>query len=123
SMAQNREWEVITELRKQYDVTSVPADSTIPDDLDALLVPQPSSLTQPQVDNLVAYVKAGGPTLLFMDPLPQFDRSAQMSLAPTQPKEQPGGMFGGGPPPEPKGDLTPLLELLGIEWPMTEIVW
>jgi ABC-2 type transport system permease protein len=46
-----------------------------------------------------------------------------MSLAPTQPKEQPGGMFGGGQPPEPKGDLTALLELLGIEWPVTDIVW
>ncbi|RUL82164.1 Gldg family protein [Tautonia sociabilis] len=123
SMAQNREWQVVTELRKQYEVTSVSADSEIPADLDALIVPQPSSLTQPQIDNLVAYVQSGGPTLLFMDPLPQFDRSPQMNLAPTQPKEQPGGMFGGGPPPEPKGDLTPLLELLGIEWPQTEIVW
>ena len=123
AMSQAREWQVVTELRKQYEVTSVSADSEIPDDLDALLVPQPSSLTQPQVDTLVSYVESGGPTLLFMDPLPQFDRSPQMSLAPTQPKEQPGGMFGGGAPPEPKGDLTPLLDLLGIEWPALEIVW
>ncbi|WP_152052462.1 Gldg family protein [Tautonia marina] len=123
SMASNREWQVVTELRKQYEVTSVPADAPIPTDLDALLVPQPSSLTEPQVANLVSYVESGGPTLLFMDPLPQFDRSPQMSLAPTQPKEQPGGMFGGGQPPEPKGDLTPLLDRLGIDWPQTEIVW
>ncbi|MEW4570589.1 Gldg family protein [Tautonia sp. JC769] len=123
SMASNREWQVVTELRKQYEVTSVPADAPIPSDLDALLVPQPSSLTEPQVANLVSYVESGGPTLLFMDPLPQFDRSPQMSLAPTQPKEQPGGMFGGGQPPEPKGDITPLLDRLGIDWAQTEIVW
>ena len=123
SMAQDREWEAVTELRKQYEVVSVAPDSTIPDDLDALLVPQPSSLTQPQVDNLLAFVESGGPTLLFLDPLPQFDRTPGKSLAPTQPKEAPGGMFGGGQPPEPKGDLTPLLSALGIEWPETEIVW
>jgi ABC-type uncharacterized transport system involved in gliding motility auxiliary subunit/ABC-type transport system involved in multi-copper enzyme maturation permease subunit len=123
AMAQDNEWEVVTELKKQYNVSSVPADSPIPTNLDALVVAQPSSLTQPQIDNLVAYVKAGGPALILLDPLPQFDRSMQMSLAPTQPKESPGGMFGGGPPPEQKGDLRPLLDLLGIEWPMTEVVW
>ena len=122
-MAQDREWEVVTELRKQYEVVSVAPDTSIPDDLDALLVPQPSSLTQPQVDNLLAFVESGGPTLLFLDPLPQFDRTPGKSLAPTQPKEAPGGMFGGGQPPEPKGDLTPLLAALGIDWPETEIVW
>lgn len=123
AMSQSGEWEVVTELKKQYDVSSVPADSPIPTDLDALVVAQPSSLTQPQIDNLVTYVRGGGPVLLLMDPLPQFDRSMSMSLAPSQPKEPPGGMFGGGPPPEPKGDLSPLLELLGLEWPNDQIVW
>ncbi len=35
----------------------------------------------------------------------------------------PGGPFGGGPPPEPKGNLRPLLDLVGIDWPSAEIVW
>ena len=35
----------------------------------------------------------------------------------------PGGPFGGGPPPEPKGNLRPLLDLVGLDWPSTEIVW
>ena len=35
----------------------------------------------------------------------------------------PGGPFGGGQPPEPKGNLRPLLDLIGIDWPTTEIVW
>ena len=34
-----------------------------------------------------------------------------------------GGPFGGGPPPEPKGNLRPLLDLIGLDWPTTEIVW
>ncbi len=122
-MGQNPEWEVVTELRKQYEVVPVSADSPVGPEIDALLVAQPSSLTQPQIDNLTEYIREGGPALLFLDPLPQFDRSMQRSLIPSQPRESPGGMFGGGQPPEPKGDLNPLLDLLGLEWPAEQITW
>jgi ABC-2 type transport system permease protein len=119
SMGQNSEWQVVTELKKQYDVTSVSADESLPADLDALLVAQPSSLNQRQIDNLTAYVKRGGAALLFVDPLPMFD----ITLSPLEPKMPPGGMFGGGPPPEPKGNLLPLLDLIGVDWPASQIVW
>ena len=74
-----------------------------------LLVAQPSSLTQKQIDNLTDYVKKGGATLLFLDPFPV----ENPSISPELPKMPPGGPFGGGPPPEPKGDLRPLLDLIG----------
>jgi ABC-2 type transport system permease protein len=119
SMGQNPEWSIVIELKKQYDVSSIAADSEIATDLDVLLVAQPSSLTQKQIDNLSAYVKRGGPTLLFLDPLPV----ENPSIAPEAPRTPPGGPFGGGPPPEPKGDLKPLLDMLGLDWPTTEIVW
>ena len=119
SMGQNPEWSIVTELKKQYDVSSVSPDSPIAADLDVLLVAQPSSLTQKQIDNLTEYVKKGGPTLLFLDPLP-VDNPA---ISPEVPKQPPGGPFGGGPPPEPKGNLRPLLDLVGLDWPSTEIVW
>jgi ABC-2 type transport system permease protein len=119
SMGQNPEWSIVTELKKQYDVSSVSPDSPIATDLDVLLVAQPSSLSQKQIDNLTAFVKNGGATLLFLDPL-FYDNP---TISPEVPKMPPGGPFGGGPPPEPKGDLTPLLTLLGIDWPTTEIVW
>ncbi len=119
SMGQNPEWPVVTELKKQYEVSSVSADSPYPGDLDVLLVAQPSSLTQKQIDTLTAYVREGHPTLFFMDPLPLVDPQ----LAPEVPRQPPGGMMGGGPPPEPKGDLKPLLDLLGVQWPNNEIVW
>ena len=83
------------------------------------MVAQPSSLTQRQIDNLTDYVKKGGATLLFLDPYP-VDRP---DLSPEVPKMPPGGPFGGGQPPEPKGNLRPLLDLIGIDWPSTEIVW
>ena len=48
---------------------------------------------------------------------------SNLQLAPSVPKQAPGGPFGGGPPPEPKGNLRPLLDLLGIDWPDNQIVW
>jgi ABC-2 type transport system permease protein len=119
AMNQDNEWQIVTELKKQYEVTTISADDSIATDLDALLVAQPSSLNQRQIDNLTAYVKRGGATLLLVDPLPMFDPT----LSPLEPKMPPGGPFGGGPPPEPKGNLTPLIELLGVEWPASQIVW
>jgi len=119
SFNQTPEWSIVTELKKQYDVSSVAADAPISSDLNALLVAQPSSMTQKQIDNLTDYIKKGGGALLFLDPFPA-DRS---DLSPELPKMPPGGPFGGGPPPEPKGDLRPLLDLVGIDWPTSEIVW
>jgi ABC-2 type transport system permease protein len=119
SMSPNPEWSIVTELKKQYDVESVAPDAPISSDVKVLLVAQPSSLTQAQIDNLTAYIRKGGPALLLLDPMP-FENP---QIAPEVPKQPPGGMFGGGPPPEPKGDLHPLLDMLGIEWPTTDIVW
>ena len=119
AMGQNTEWPFVSELKKQYEVSSISADTPISTDLDVLLVAQPSSLTQKQIDNVVAHVKAGKATLLFVDPMPLVD----LQISPELPRQSPGGQFGGAPPPEPKGDLTPLLDLLGVDWPQSDIVW
>ncbi|WP_240907370.1 Gldg family protein [Paludisphaera rhizosphaerae] len=119
SFGQSPEWSIVTELKKQYEVSSVSPDAPIATDLGVLLVAQPSSLTQPQIDNLTAFVKAGGATLLLMDPFPVDNPQ----IAPEVPRQPAGGPFGGGQPPEPKGDLKELLELINVEWPTTEIVW
>src|SRR4029077_16199425 len=94
-------------------------DTPISSEIDVLLVAQPSSLAQKQIDNLSAYIRKGGPTLLLLDPLPV----ENPQISPEVPKQPPGGMFGGGQPPEPKGDLRPVLDMLGIDWPNTEIAW
>jgi len=119
TFSQTPEWSIVNELKKQYDVSSVSPDAPISSDLNVLLVAQPSSLTQKQIDNLTEYVKRGGGTLLFLDPFP-FENPG---MSPELPKMPPGGPFGGGPPPEPKGDLRGLLDLIGIDWPSSEIVW
>jgi ABC-2 type transport system permease protein len=119
SMGQNPEWSIVTELKKQYDVESVAPDVPVPPGIDVLIVAQPSSLAQKQIDNLSAYIRKGGPTLLLLDPLPV----ENPQISPEVPKQPPGGMFGGGQPPEPKGNLQPVLDMLGIDWPTTDIVW
>ncbi len=116
---QTPEWSIVTELKKQYEVSSVSPDTPISSDLNVLLVGQPSSLTQKQIDNLTDYIKKGGGALLFLDPFPVDNPS----MSPELPKMPPGGPFGGGQPPEPKGDLRPLLDLVGLDWPANEIVW
>ena len=45
TFSQTPEWSIVTELKKQYDVSSVSPDAPIASDLDVLLVAQPSSLS------------------------------------------------------------------------------
>jgi ABC-2 type transport system permease protein len=123
---QTPEWRIQTELKKQYKVEQVSADSPIDTKkYDVLMAVMPSTLTQTQLNNLVDYVKAGRPTLIFDDPLPVYDGMAQH--APRLPKPRPGGMMGGfSAPPEQKGDdgkLTSLLKVLEIAWDNGEVVF
>ena len=118
SRAQSQEWSIVSELRKQYEVTQVSADADYPADLDALLVALPSALTQPQADRLTAYVARGKPTLLLVDPMPAFD----LDLAPQEPAAA-AGPFTPPPSTTPKTNLRPLLDLLGVTWQTNRIAW
>lgn len=116
------EWRIVTELKKQYDVVQVSPDGPIAGDFDVLIAAMPSSLTDPQLVNFVDYVKKGKPTLIFDDPLPAFN----LSLAPRIPKRSPGGggMFGRQQQqPVPKGDVSKLMNVLGIAWDTGETVY
>lgn len=124
TFSQSPEWRIVAELKKQYEVDQVSADGPITGTFDVLVAAMPSSLTEPQLTNLVDYVKQGKATLIFDDPLPVSSRG--LSLAPRQPKPNPGGMFGGGAPPEPKADngrASRLTEALGIVWDNGMTVW
>jgi ABC-2 type transport system permease protein len=121
---QSPEWRIVTELKKQYKVEQVMADSPITGTYDVLIAALPSSLTEPQMQNFVDYVKQGKPTLIFDDPVPLFD----IRSAPRQQKPAAGGgPFGGQqPPPQPKADngkATRLMNLLGVAWDNGEVVF
>ncbi|MFO7562054.1 MAG: Gldg family protein [Enhygromyxa sp.] len=108
-------WRVVDELEKQYEVRSLNPGTPVPPDVDVLFVPQISSLSQPSLDVVQAYLLAGRPALIVADPLPFFNPK----LAPSQPMLPPpqqGGMMGGGMPAEEKGNYRALLASIGVDW-------
>jgi ABC-2 type transport system permease protein len=128
----SHEWQIVSELKQQYIVKDVSPDSPIEDGkYDVLMVVMPSSLTQPQMNNLVTYVKKGHPTLIFDDPLPWvFNTGFGVTQAPRLPKPAPGSQFGmmGGmrqpaPPKADDGKATSLLDALHIAWDNGRAVW
>lgn len=114
---QKPRWLIADELQQQYEVENVDADKDYPE-VACLVVPQPSSLVQEQLDRLQAWILAGNPTLLFEDPLP-------ISAPGTAADDQKGGMqsrmMGGGGPQ--KGDFDAFYGSFGLRIPKTEIVW
>jgi ABC-2 type transport system permease protein len=117
------ESKLIAELKKQYDVEEVDASKPITERYDVLLAIQPSSLSPAAMENFVAAVKSGQPTAVFEDPFPWPPGGEVAGTA--QQKRPPGGMMGmfGGGPTEPKGDISQLWKLLGVEMYGDEIVW
>ncbi|MEX2093123.1 MAG: Gldg family protein, partial [Pirellulales bacterium] len=121
----SEESEIITELKKQYDVVEVDPSKPITKKYDVLMAVQPSSLTPEAMENFVQCVKSGQPTAIFEDPIPWPNTFGEV-VGTGQPKQPPGGMmamFGGQQPPEPKGDITQLWNLLGVEFDADTIVW
>jgi ABC-2 type transport system permease protein len=119
------ESQLVTELKKQYDVVEVDPSKPIKSRYDVLLAVQPSSLTPDEMQNFVAAVKAGQPTAVFEDPYPWPQLYPEV-VGTAQPKRPPGGMmgmFGGGAPPEQKGDISQLWKLLGVEMYGDEVIW
>ena len=121
----SEESQLVAELKKQYDVVEVDPSKPIKDKYDVLLAVQPSSLNPDSMKNFIAAVKSGQPTAVFEDPYP-WPQLWPDVVGTAQPKKPPGGMmgmFGGGGQPEPKGDISPLWKLLGVEMYGDEIVW
>lgn len=124
-----RPWQIVTELKRQFDVKSVYPSARIDgDDFDVLMAVLPSSLTADEMKHLVEYVESGKPALIFDDPFPlTFNNGFGVVNAPRQPKVQ-GGHVGmsRGAPPEMKADggrATSLLRALGIHWEYDQVVF
>ena len=116
------QWPVVTELQKQYEVYPVDPDYPIATaQLDAILVPLPSSLQTDQMQHLSDYIRSGKPALLLVDPLPAIDPT----LSPTEwvgdgnPYTYPPGTAR----PGPRGNVRRWLMELGVDWEPTRVVW
>ena len=89
-----------------------------------LLAVQPSSLTPEEMDNFVAAVKSGQPTAIFEDPFPLTAAGRRGHVAAEPPGGRPdGACSAAAAPPKPKGDISKLWKLLGVEMYGDEIVW
>jgi len=117
TMSAGRNWPIIDELEKQYEVVRVDADGPIdPSRFDVLLAVQPSSLGPEQMDHFIDAVRHGVPTAIFEDPFPVLAGNVPGTGAPRQP---PGGMnmmMMMRQPPPPKGEIAKLWALLGVDF-------
>ncbi len=120
TMSPRQSWAIVDELKKQYDVVQAEASAPIAEDIDVLIAALPSSLSQEQMDNLAAYIKAGRPALLLLDPLPL--RFPQLSPCQPKPPQHRNPMYG-RQPPEEKGDIDGLLAQIGLSWNKDVVVW
>ncbi len=105
---------IIDELEKQYEVVQVDASKPI-EKFDALLAVQPSSLSPPQLSNLLDAIRAGQPTAVFEDPLPGLMRGVPGT---SEEKRQNGPM--GPMPGGQKCDIQQLWDLLGVRMVVKE---
>jgi ABC-2 type transport system permease protein len=122
SMTQS--WEIVNEWKKQYEVRVVNLDSAVAAEVDVLVVPQPSTLTQPQIERLHEYIWNGRAALLLEDPLPYFSAAqGRMDLIPGQPKK--GGNPNAGPDaggPQ-KGNIQAIYRGLGLDFDLGAVLW
>ena len=115
------QWSVVTELRKQYDVVEISPEQPITQDVDALLVPLPSSLQTDEQGFVADYIRSGKPAMILVDPLP----AVNPTLSPTEwvgdgnPFTYPPGQ----PRPGPRGNVRQWLMSLGVEWEPTRVLW
>jgi ABC-2 type transport system permease protein len=122
AMRQIPGWRIVDELRKQYEVRTLSPGAPVPGDVDVIIVPQVSSMSQAALDSLAVEMRRGRPTLLVADPMPVFDIRLSPSEPMLPPPGQGQGMMGAGPS-QPKGDYKAFLEGVGVKWEDTKVVY
>ncbi len=121
---QSPAWQIVDDLKKQYEVIPVSPTQPIPlrkpavkpgdkeEGFDVLVAVQPSAMGPEESKNLLAAIRAGQPTVIFEDPFP-FASPVPGTSQPRRPPDPQMAMF------QPrqnlqKGSLAPLWKLLGV---------
>ena len=117
----NPSWPVVEELRKQYEVFPVDPELPIEAELDALLVPLPSSLQTDEMGHVADFIRQGTPAMLLVDPMP----AVNPQLSPTEwvGDGNPFAYPPGSARPGPRGNVRQWMADLGVSWEPTRIVW
>jgi ABC-2 type transport system permease protein len=97
-------WTIVEQLRRKYEVTSVPTDVNEITDVDILLVIHPKELPEPALFAIDQFVLKGGKTIVCVDPHCMVDRPDRMAM-------QMGRMT------SQSSDLNILLRTWGLEMP------
>lgn len=116
SRRQSRQWSIVAELRKQYEVVQVNPAQPYPQDVDVLLAVLPNTLNPDEMPALVEWAESGKPTLLVVDALPAFNIEYSPQQTPPSPFQQ-------GQPQRTPADTKPLMEALGVDWQSDRIIW
>lgn len=120
NMSRKSEWQVVNDLKKQYDVREVDGTAPIDTSLAVLVVPMPTALPQEQLDRLAQFLFDGGKALLLCDPFPAID----LEKAPSRPPGAGRNPFQQQQAPEtPRGDAQPLLRAMGVRWESDRVSW
>ena len=98
-------WTFVEQLRKQYEVETVPTDTNDINDIDILLVIHPKGLSEPTLFAIDQYVLKGGRTIVCVDPHCFMDRPPQQMQMQMQMQHA------------SNSDLNQLLKTWGLEMP------
>ncbi len=114
-------WAVVRELSKQYEIVQILPSQPITERVDALLVAQPSTLLQYEMDNVKAALLEGVPSLVMVDPLTSMD----MRLSPAAPMAEGVNPYRSNAPTVRKnvGDVQKMMSDIGVAWAPARIVW
>ena len=114
-------WPVVSELRKQYQVYPLDPEAPIGVEVDALLVPLPSSMQTDEMANVAEVIRNGTPAMILVDPMPAMNPQ----LSPTEWVGD-GNPFANPPGsarPGPRGNVRQFMADLGVSWEPTRILW
>jgi ABC-2 type transport system permease protein len=122
SMSVGQNSPIIDELQKQYEVVQVDASKPLVERYDVLLAVQPSSLAPEAMENFLAAVRGGQPTAIFEDPCPAMFSEVTPTSMPRRPPQNPMMAFA-SQQAQPKGDIRPLWDMLGVGFAADKVVW
>lgn len=123
TMSPGQNWPIIDELEKQYEVVRVdPKQPIDAKKIDVLLAVQPSALGPAEMENFTSALQSGLPTAIFEDPAPLLTPGVPPTSMPRQSPNRMAMMMGQQQGP-PKGNVSKLWKLLGIDFPPDTIVW
>jgi ABC-2 type transport system permease protein len=114
-------WQVVDELRKEYDVFEITPYGAITEGVDALLVVLPSRLTASEMALVSERLRKGTPALIVVDPLSLFD----LNLSPAAPMASRINPYAakGVSAQINYGDIRQMLLELGVNWTPAGIAW